>query len=143
MLLFDVNVLINAHQENAKNHPRYRSFFEDVVNGSAPFGMSELVCSAFVRIMTDPRAYVAPTPIDTAVRIVHRFLSQENCHRVQPGARHFQIFSRLCIETPVRGKGVSDAYLAALAIESGCEWVTDDRGFARYPGLRWRRPLDP
>ena len=142
MLLFDVNVLINAHQESAKNYQRYKSFFESVVNGPASFGMSELVCSAFIRIMTDPRVYADSTPIDQAVDIVSRFLSRENCHRVQPGTRHFEIFTDLCLRTPVRGKDVADAYLAALAIESGCEWVTDDRGFARFPGLRWRRPLD-
>lgn len=142
MLLFDVNVLINAHQEKAKDHRRYKAFFESMVNGPAPFGMSELVCSALVRTMTDPRVYAAATPIDQAVDIVHRFLSRENCHRIHPGARHFEIFTDLCLRTPVRGKDVADAYPAALAIESGCEWVTDDRGFGRSPGLRWRRPLD-
>jgi len=104
--------------------------------------MSELVCSSFVRIVTDFRVHATPAPIDVAIDIVKDLLARENCHRVQPGARHFEIFTDLCVRTPVRGKDVADAYLAALAIESGCEWVTDDRGFARFPGLRWRRPLD-
>jgi hypothetical protein len=36
---------------------------------------------------------------------------------------------------------VTDAYFAALALESGCEWVTTDRDYARFAGLAWRHPL--
>jgi predicted nucleic acid-binding protein len=64
-------------------------------------------------------------------------------HRVlvQPGTRHWEIFERLCRECRARGNLVSDAYLAALAIESGCERVTTDRDYSRFAGLRWRHPL--
>ena len=142
MQLFDVNVLINAYKQDAPGHDGYRAFLERTVTGPDPFGLSELVCSAFVRIVTDRRVYVTPMPIENAVKSVRSLLGRENCQRIQPGRRHFEIFTDLCLRTPVRGKDVADAYLAALAIESGCEWVTDDRGFARFPGLRWRRPLD-
>ena len=57
-----------------------------------------------------------------------------------PGPRHWEIFARLCRESEARGNLVPDAYLAALAIESGCEWVTTDRDFSRFPGLRWKTP---
>jgi len=60
-----------------------------------------------------------------------------------PGPRHWEIFARLCRKIGARGNRVPDAFLAALAIESGSEWMTADRGFARFPGLRWRHPLDP
>jgi len=142
MLLFDVNVLINAHQPNTRDFDRYRAWFQTVVDGPAQFGMSELVCCSFVRIVTTIQIYSVPAPIDWAVGIVKDLLAQENCHRIRPGTRHFEIFADLCVRTPVRGKDVTDAYLAALAIESGCQWVTDDRGFGRFPGLRWRQPLD-
>ncbi|MFI5265845.1 MAG: PIN domain-containing protein, partial [Chloroflexota bacterium] len=58
-----------------------------------------------------------------------------------PGPRHWDIFTSLCTRAGATGNLVPDAYLAALAIESGSEWITTDRGFARYPGLRWRHPL--
>lgn len=61
-----------------------------------------------------------------------------NCVPVAPGPRHWEIFRRLCTESGVKGNLVPDAYLAALAIESGCEWVTTDRDFGRFTGLRWR-----
>ncbi len=65
-------------------------------------------------------------------------LSAPNCVRVEPGARHWSIFSRLLRESAAGSKLVPDAYFAALAIEHGCEWVTLDRDFAKFPGLKWR-----
>ena len=60
---------------------------------------------------------------------------------IAPGPRHWGIFAGLCRTTGVRGNLVPDAYLAALAIESGSEWISTDRDYARFPGLRWRHPL--
>jgi hypothetical protein len=67
-------------------------------------------------------------------------LGQPNCQVVEPGERHWDIFQRLCTETNTRGPRVTDAWFAALAIEWGCEWVTLDRDFARFPGLKWSQP---
>jgi hypothetical protein len=53
------------------------------------------------------------------------------------------IFQRLILDTNTRGRRVTDAWFAALAIESGSEWITMDRDFARFPGLRWRLPETP
>ncbi len=58
-----------------------------------------------------------------------------------PGSRHWAIFAQLCHQTGVRGDLIPDAYLAALAIESGCEWATTDRDCSRFEGLKWRHPL--
>ena len=60
---------------------------------------------------------------------------------IEPGPRHWEIFSNLGIQSGVRGKLVPDAYLAALAMESGSEWITMDGDFARFTDLRWRRPF--
>jgi predicted nucleic acid-binding protein len=67
---------------------------------------------------------------------------QPNCRIVSAGPSHWSIFSRLCDEAGVKGNLVPDAYFAALAIESGCEWITYDRDYARFSGLRWRLPVD-
>jgi predicted nucleic acid-binding protein len=67
---------------------------------------------------------------------------QPNRVQLEPGPRHWEIFERLCRESGAKGNLVADAYLAALAIESGCEWVTTDRDYSRFKGLRWRHPLD-
>jgi predicted nucleic acid-binding protein len=65
-----------------------------------------------------------------------------HCVRIAPGGRHWDIFTQLLVEGAARGGHAAHAYLAALAIESGCDWITTDRSYARFPGLRWRHPLD-
>jgi predicted nucleic acid-binding protein len=67
-------------------------------------------------------------------------LSQLNGQIVEPGERHFDIFKRLCTETNARGPRATDAWFAALAIEWGCERVTLDRDFARFPSPKWQLP---
>jgi toxin-antitoxin system PIN domain toxin len=117
-------------------------WLEDTVNAEPPFGMSELALSGFVRIVTHPAVFAPATPIGPALEIASKLLDRPNCVTVKPGPRHWSIFSTLCRAVGARGNLVSDAYYAALAIESGSEWVTLDRDFARFPGLRWRHPLD-
>jgi hypothetical protein len=68
-------------------------------------------------------------------------MSPEHAVPIAPGLRHGEIFAKLCREAHVRGHLVSDAYLAALAIESGCEWISTDGDYARFTGLKWRRPF--
>jgi predicted nucleic acid-binding protein len=68
--------------------------------------------------------------------------SRPNVVPVAPGPRHWGIFARLCRDAGVKGNLVPDAYLAAMAIESGSEWITTDRDYSRFPGLRWRHPLE-
>ena len=81
------------------------------------------------------------TWLDAALGFVHAFRTQPNAVMIFPGLRHWGIFQRLCREAGAKGNLVPDAWLAALAIESGCEFVTTDRDFARFPELRWRHPL--
>ena len=64
--------------------------------------------------------------------------SQAEVRRIEPGPRHWTIFRDLVLATGIRGSDTTDAYLAALAMEHGCEWWTKDGGFSRFPGLRWR-----
>ena len=101
---------------------------------------SPLALSAVARIATNPRIFKRPSPIEEVFAFCDSVLSQPNCEIVQPGERHWKIFTRLCIETGTRGPRMSDAWFAALAIEHGCTWITYDRDYARFPGLQWRAP---
>jgi uncharacterized protein len=136
-----VNVLVYAHRGGTPEHDRIGSWLEQVVNDSAPFGLSSLVLSGMLRVVTHPRVFAMPTPIDTALQFVEALRARPNCVEVKPGPRHWGIFAGLCTATGATGNRVPDAYLAALAIESGSEWITTDGGFSRYDGLRWRHPL--
>ena len=143
MILADVNVLVYAHREDAQDHPAFLTWLTETLASDAPYGYSELVLSGFIRIVTHPRVFTVPTPIGEAVQFTEDLRQRPNAVSISPGPRHWGIFTRLCSTGGVRGNLVPDAYLAALAIESGSEWITTDRDYARFPGLRWRHPLVP
>jgi uncharacterized protein len=127
---------------SAPDHKVYRAWLQSVVDSDEAFGVSELVLSGFVRVVTHPRVFSPPERIESALAFAEALRSQPNAVPVSPGARHWGIFDRLCRSAGVRGNLVPDAYLAALAIESGSEWITTDRDYSRFPGLRWRHPVE-
>jgi toxin-antitoxin system PIN domain toxin len=141
MLLPDVNVLVYAHRRDVRDHSRYRDWLESVVNGREAFGLSDSVLSGCLRVLTHPRVFAKPSTLDEALAFSEALRSAPNCVRVEPGERHWEIFRALCREANARGNLIPDAWFAALAIESGSEWITTDGDFARFPGLRWRHPL--
>jgi hypothetical protein len=141
MILPDVNVLVHAYREDAPDHAAYRQWLERLVNGDEAYGVSDLVLSGFLRVVTHPRVFSVPSPITNAFEFARALRDAPNRVPIAPGDRHWDIFARLCREVGVKGNLVPDAYFAALAIESGCEWVTTDRDYSRFPGLRWRHPL--
>lgn len=140
MILPDVNVLVYALRSDVAEHAISRSWLLSVVSGDRRFGLSPVVLSGVVRVSTDPRIFGSPSTAEEAFSFCGYLRVQPNCEIVEPGERHWAIFQRLCLETNTRGRRVSDAWFAALAIEWGCEWISFDRDFRRFPGLRWRLP---
>lgn len=141
MILPDVNVLVYAHREEAAHHTAYRSWLTGVLEGEQAYGMSDLVLSAFMRVVTNPRIYKRTTPPHRALAFVEAIRGCSHCVRIEPGPRHWELFTKICRESKATGNLIPDAYFAALAIESGSEWITTDRNYARFPGLKWRHPL--
>ena len=94
-----------------------------------------------MRVATHPRVFSPPAPIEAALAFANALRRQPNAVLLNTGPRHWEIFERLCVDAGAKGNLVADAYLAALAIETGSEWVTTDRDFSRFDGLRWRHPL--
>ena len=141
MRLVDVNVLVYAHRRDAARHEDYAYWLDGLLSGQEPYGISDLVLSGFLRIVTNPKVFRQPTPMEAALAFTEALRTQPNCVPVEPGQRHWDIFTRLCRTAGVKGNLVPDAYLAALAIESGSEWITTDRDFSRFLDLRWRHPL--
>lgn len=139
MLMPDVNVLVYAHREESPAHIRYARWLADLATGPEPFALSELVMHGFVRVVTNARIFQPASTVQQAFRFLDALLSRPNCTVIRPGPSHWAIFRKLCGEIDARGKLAADAVHAALAIESGCEWVSADTDFARFaPALRWR-----
>jgi toxin-antitoxin system PIN domain toxin len=135
-------VLVYAHRKDADRHDEYRAWLEDVISSDQQFGISELVLSGFLRIVTHPKVFKNPTPLARASAYCEALRSQPNAALLAPGARHWAIFTSLCAEAGARGNLIPDAYLAALAIETGSEWITTDGDYRRFPRLKLRHPLD-
>lgn len=141
MRLVDVNVLLYAFREAAPDHAAYRGWLESALQADEPFAVADLVLSSFVRIATHARIFEPSATLEEAFAFADALRGAPNAVAIAPGPRHWGLFERMCREGSARGNLVVDAYLAALAIEAGCELVTTDRDFARFPGLRWRHPL--
>jgi uncharacterized protein len=134
MQLVDVNVLVAAFRDDAPGHKTCRGLVEAMVASSLPYGVSDLVLSGFVRVATHPRVFDPPAPVEDALAFAVAY--RTGAVPIAPGPRHWPIFTALCRSARAKGNLVPDAYFAALAIESGCEWITADRDFARFPDLR-------
>lgn len=143
MNLPDVNVLVYAYRQDAPLHQIARAWLDDAVTGESRFAISKLALSAFIRIATNPRAHKIPTPAAAAFEFCDNLLGQPNCEIVEPGEGHWEIFRRMCAVTNMRGNDVTDAWYAALAIEWGCEWVTFDRDFLKFPELNCKLLASP
>jgi toxin-antitoxin system PIN domain toxin len=141
VILLDVNVLVDAFRGDQPRHPKVRAWIDQLVEGDAAFAVPELVLSGFVRVVTHPRVFHEPDDVDDAFAFAEQLRALPHAVMIGPGERHWSLFARLCRVTRATGNLVPDAYLAAMAIESGSELITADRGFARFPGLRWREPL--
>jgi toxin-antitoxin system PIN domain toxin len=141
MLLPDVNVLVYAFRADMARHGEYRQWLERLLAGDAAYGMADEVLCGFLRLVTNPRVFAQPDDLDSAMAFVQAVRDQPQCVRISPGPRHWSVFAGLCREVGAKGNIIPDAWFAALAIESGSEWISADRDYARFPGLRWRHPL--
>ena len=141
MILPDVNVLIYAFRKDVPQHAACNAWLNAMIDGDSAFGMSPLALGTVVRITTHPRTYRAPSTTAEAFEFCDYILGQPHCQVIEPGDRHWSIFRRLCMEAAVKGPRVTDAWFAALAIEWGCEWVTMDRDYSRFPRLKWSVPV--
>ena len=138
----DVNVLVYAFRDDSPNHRAYNLWLEGLIQGDEAYGITDIVLSGFLRIVTHPGIFSPPSEIGPAMEFASQVRNQPNCILINPGPRHWPIFIRLCQQVNAKGNLVPDAYLAALAIESGSVWVTTDRDYSRFPGLKWRHPLE-
>jgi toxin-antitoxin system PIN domain toxin len=142
MKLLDVNILVEAHRVDAPKHERIHSWLMAELKTYSGVGVSDLVLSGFLRVVTHSKVFKEPTPLEDALGFVEDFRSRRAVRIARPGSDHWGIFTDLLHRYEAVGNLIPDAFHAALAIEFGYEWISLDRGFSRYPELIWRHPLD-
>jgi uncharacterized protein len=141
MIALDVNVVISALRTDVDDHEAIAGWLQHEVESPDPVGVSDAVLTGALRILSNPRIFTTPTPLDRATRALTTFVDHPGVTVLTPGPRHWARTVQLCLASDARGNDVADAAHAALAIEHGAVLITKDRGFARFPGLRWRHPL--
>ena len=141
MIVPDVNLLLHANNPVSREYTIAQNWVEAVLSGKETVGFCWPVLSGFIRISTSPRALLDPLETHEAIELVEDYISRENVVILLPTDRHWVIFSALLITAKIRGAMTSDAEIAALTIENGGTLYTTDRGFSRYPGLKYINPL--
>ena len=140
MFLFDITVLVHLHREDSPRHTVVRAHIERILSEARPVGYSPVVLSGFLKVVTHPKVFVTPSDPETALEFCQSILELPGIQRVSPGESHWSIFSHLVRASHARGNLVSGAWLAALAVEHDCTWVTTDRDYSRFPRLRVEHP---
>lgn len=141
MILIDANLLIYAYDTSNPFYPRAKDWLEDVLSRPEPVRLAWVVVIAFLRITTHSKIMPSPFSIREARDVVDQWFGLPQVGILQPGSRHWPILRELLPAAQVKGPLVTDAYLAALAIEHGATLCSTDRDFSRFEGLRWRNPM--
>ncbi|NUP04415.1 MAG: type II toxin-antitoxin system VapC family toxin [Nonomuraea sp.] len=141
MRMLDTNVLVNAQRRDMEHFEQCHTILVELLRGDEAYAVSDFALNGFIRIVTN-RRIPGHTSFEDARQFADTVRHQPHAVVVHAGPRHWEIFTKLCLQAEATGNLIPDAYLAALAIEHGCEFVTCDKDFARFQGLRWRSPLN-
>lgn len=141
MILPDVNILVYAFRESAAEHRIYADWLNGVREQGRELLLPDLVLTGFLRIVTHPHLPIPTVPIDRALAFTTALRSDQNSRGIDDSGAVWAQFARMAAnDHGVRGNVVPDAYLAAVAISHKAQVATRDRGFGRFPGLRWFDP---
>ena len=141
MILVDANILLYAENSLHPRNREARTWWDDQLSGSRSVYLCWTVLSAFIRIGTNPRVFEHPLSLEQAVARVQSWLEQPCTRVVRPTDRHWTVFQQMLSDGQAVANLVTDAHLAALAIEHGCELASTDSDFARFSKLKWINPL--
>lgn len=138
----DINLLVYAYNQKTAEHVRSQLWWEECLNGSTVIGLPWITMAGFIRLMTHPRVLTDPLPVNVAVRHVNNWLDQPSVRILNPGPRFSGIFFEFLNHLKTGGNLTTDAQLAALAAENQAELHSADSDFSRFPGVRWKNPLN-
>lgn len=141
MIVPDANLLLYAYDKSSAHHAAALKWLESAIAGPELVGLPWQSVWAFLRISTASRIYTHPFAMKEALAIAQQWIDLKNVRPLIPGEGHWTLLQQMLIEGQVNGPSVTDAALAALTIEYGAVLHTADRGFARFPGLRWLNPI--
>ena len=142
MIVPDTNLLVYAHHPDAQLHSPAKRWWQALLDGNELIGLPWIVTTGFIRVSTNVRMLEQPTTTEVAVRVANDWFRYPHVFPLNPGSRHMVFLSEALAAVRIGGNLVPDAHIAALAIEYQAEVHSSDSDFARFPGLRWKNPLD-
>lgn len=143
MILLDANVLLYAYNSSFDRHKVARAWLESALTRQEPIRLSWMGIVAFVRISTNHRAFEHPLSTEEACAAVSSWLSWPSVEILEPGEKHWAVLNDVLAKHQLRGPVVTDAHIAALAIEHGARLCTSDGDFDRFENLKTLNPFDP
>jgi hypothetical protein len=142
MILADVNLLLYANDTLSERHSAARAWWETQLSGTETVCLCWPVIMAFIRIGTNSRLHARAMTLEEALERVQNWLHQPCVKVVHPTEQHWVIFQQMLRSGAATGNLVTDAHLAALAVEHNCVLQSTDRDFARFRGLKWKNPIE-
>jgi toxin-antitoxin system PIN domain toxin len=140
----DVNVLVYAFNPSNPEHARVGPWLAEALAGQEAFGLVDHSLQGFVRVVTDPKIWRTPATPRVAASFVADLVEAPASRWLPSGPDVWRRFADLAQSDPgIRGKVVPDAYLAAVALAHGARIATSDRGFGRFPGVKFFDPSAP
>lgn len=141
MILVDANILLYAEDSLNPRNQEAAKWWDNQLSGTEAVCLCWTVISAFIRIGTNPRVFECPLSLEQAINRVQSWIDQPCIRIIRPTERHWTVFKQLLTEYQAAANLVTDAHLAALAIEHGCALASTDFDFARFSKLKWINPL--
>jgi hypothetical protein len=141
MWIPDINLLLYAHYAGVPEHVRTKAWLDSTLDSGETFMLPDLVVTGLVRLMTHRKILPIPASADEVIGFVTALRTTPGYLPTVTSSDHIDVFARICRASNARGDDIPDAYLAAHAIENNATLCTNDRGFARFPGLKWMNPL--
>ena len=140
MTLLDANVLIYAYDRSAPQHAAIREWLDHLL-GSSVVLIPWVSLWALLRVSTNRRLKPGAPPAAEVFRTVRELLEHPAVSVAEPGPKHVRLLEQLAVDAQTMGSRLTDAVLAAIAIEHGATLASTDRDFARFDGLKWVNPL--
>jgi len=142
LIIPDINLLVYAYDSTSPLHSKAAKWWVSCLSGSTTVGLPWVVALGFIRLWTNPKVFARPMTADTAAGHVESWIERRNVRIVSPGPRHAELLFSFLRDAGRGGNLTTDAHLAALAVELGATVHTSDADFARFPGLKWKNPLN-
>ncbi|GAB3079910.1 TA system VapC family ribonuclease toxin [Corynebacterium aquatimens] len=138
MIVPDVNVLVNAFHPPSPRHEVARRWLEDALIHRETLGLLDVIATGFVRVMTNPKVFSEPLTGSQALGAVEMLMRNPNTALIRANDSTWPIFQELVESYELRSNDIPDAWIAAAVIGEEATLVSDDRGFGRFPDLRWK-----